>query len=351
MGPPGWPGTPPSPAGAAHSLRSAPGWGGSGEGTPGSRLPAPAGPGPPATAVGGRARGPGSRLPPPSGGPGGRVAAAASGALRGPWGRSGAGPPRPPPPAPGSGSTRRQQRRRRRGDQGERRRRVREAPAAGGGRGRRARPSEGWGARAAPPEWRVRARARVSRRVRGHGVGWGSGCPLGWGSSLSHPGLPGPRSSSLAVSLWTRPPAPTSPHSAGFSVSEFLCLCGWVSACPSSSSSSCLFPDRPTHSIPPLPPPPLSSPLSFHCPPLIEQTKMVEGGRHLVSEPCPGSARGPHPLASGRGLPPPSCRELACRAVGVGWGQQARLRAEGLLPPAGACRALCPPPGEPPPIF
>ena len=55
---------------------------------------------------------------------------------------------------------------------------------------------------------------------------------------------------------------------------------------------------------------------------------MVEGGRHLVSEPCPGSAWGPTPLACGRGLPPLSCRELACRAVVVGGGQQARLRAE-----------------------
>lgn len=228
----GWPGTPPSPAGAAHSLRSAPGWGDPGRAPParGSQLRRVPAPRPPQWVGVPAAQAAASRRPPAA--PAARWPRPRRAPCAGPGGGAGRGHrgplPRPRAPAVRGGS----------GGGGGAGTKVsggdgsgRPPPREGAGGGARAPQRVGGGPGGAAGVACARARARVSRRLRGHGVGWGSGCPLGWGSSLSHPGLPGPRSSSLEVSLWTRPPAPTSPHSAGFSVSEFLSL--WVGLCMS----------------------------------------------------------------------------------------------------------------------
>ena len=151
-------------------------------------------------------------------------------------------------------------------------------PRRGRGPGEARAPLRGLGgARAAPPEWRVRARARACR------VGYGD---MGWGGGRAVPLVGGPASPTpvfrdlgahLSKSLSGRAPPPPPRRTPPASRSLSFCLCGWVSACPSSSLSSCLFPDLPPHSTPSLSPPPRSSPLCFHCPPLNRANKDGRG--------------------------------------------------------------------------
>jgi hypothetical protein len=136
------------------------------------------------------------------------------------------------------------------------------------------------------------------------------------GSSLSPaPGASGDRRSS---SLQRPPPRPAPPRPAPFSFPSLSFswsrLVG-LSGAASSPLSSCLVIRSPSPTPPPLY---RSFPLPLHSPPLIEQTKMVEGVGTLISQPGLAQAAAPTPLAFGWASSHPPGRELALQS---GWGQ------------------------------
>lgn len=163
---------------------------------------------------------------------------------------------------------------------------------------------------------RERARARVAPSAGTWG-GVGVGRPPWVGSSVSHPQSPGTtRAHPLSnVSL-----APRCLPSVSLSFSASL----WVGLCVS---------------IQPLVQPPGFQILPRHCPlPIgrlpslsiapLNRADKDDRGRETPLGTLSWRGGRPTPLASGLGLPLPSCGKLALQSMRVGLGQQAHLRAE-----------------------